>query len=130
MILFGERLREERERLGLNQDRLGVTPQAQRRYEKSERHPDVEYLNSFSDLGGDVLYVITGQRAVGVVAADEAALIEAYRAAPEAVRKAALAALSSGKSADTTITIKGGVGSMIRGDVTFGDLNFGGKKKK
>lgn len=130
MILFGERLREERERLGLTQDRLGVTPQAQRRYEKSERYPDLEYLNHFASLGGDVLYVVTGQRTVGAVSADEASMLAAYRAAPEAFRKAAHAALLSGNAPDTSISIKGGVGHVIRGDVTFtGGVHVGGKKK-
>lgn len=127
---IGARLREDRKRLGLKQDQLGITPQVQRRYEAGTSTPGADYLAAFAELGGDVLYVITGQRAVGAVAADEAALIEAYRSAPEAVRKAALGALLAGRASDTSITIKGGVGSIVRGDATFGDINLGGKKAK
>ncbi|WP_228218545.1 helix-turn-helix domain-containing protein, partial [Aromatoleum toluclasticum] len=40
----------------------GVTPQAQRRYEKGERTPDGEYLSAFAELGADVHYILTGKR--------------------------------------------------------------------
>lgn len=62
---IGGRLREERDRLGYTQTELadicGVKMRAQRNYEKDERHPDAEYLAAFSEAGGDVAYVITGQ---------------------------------------------------------------------
>ncbi|APC18568.1 hypothetical protein BLL42_23695 [Pseudomonas frederiksbergensis] len=65
MPFFGERLREERERLGLSQQQLadlcGVTMRSQRNYEKGERQPDASYLGAFSQSGGDVLYIITGK---------------------------------------------------------------------
>ncbi|WP_122300423.1 helix-turn-helix transcriptional regulator [Pseudomonas syringae] len=65
MPFFGERLREERERLGLSQQELadlcGVTMRSQRNYEKGERQPDTSYLEPFAQAGGDLLYIITGQ---------------------------------------------------------------------
>jgi transcriptional regulator with XRE-family HTH domain len=95
-VSIGRRLREERERLGLNQDVLGVTPQSQRKYEKGESTPGADYLANFAAMGGDVLYVITGTRAAGVVSDIEARLINAFRASPEAVRDAIMAALQAG----------------------------------
>ncbi|CAN2976044.1 MULTISPECIES: helix-turn-helix domain-containing protein [Pseudomonas] len=65
MPFFGERLREERERLGLSQQQLadlcGVTMRSQRNYEKNERQPDASYLEAFARSAGDVLYIITGK---------------------------------------------------------------------
>jgi len=62
----GERLFEERERLGQSQQQLadacGVTMRSQRNYEKGERQPDASYLAAAATAGVDVLYVLTGQR--------------------------------------------------------------------
>lgn len=66
MKTFPERLREERERLGLSQtafaEGCGVKKLAQINYEKGERAPDAEYLMSASRLGADVTYILTGRR--------------------------------------------------------------------
>lgn len=62
----GERLREERTRLGLNQDAFaqqgGITRNTQGSYEKGERNPDSAYLIAVARAGADVLYVLTGVR--------------------------------------------------------------------
>lgn len=66
MNTFGERLRQERERLGMNQDDFGevggVRKLAQINYEKSERHPDAKYLTAINEIGVDLLYLFTGIR--------------------------------------------------------------------
>lgn len=65
MDTFGERLRAERERLGLSQVAFGelggVQKVAQINYEKDKRKPDAEYLAAIAAAGVDVLYVLTGQ---------------------------------------------------------------------
>lgn len=70
MPVFGERLRAERERLGLGQQELaekcGVTMRSQRNYEKGLREPDAAYLSAFNAVGGDVLYVLSSQRSTSV----------------------------------------------------------------
>ncbi|UZT80640.1 helix-turn-helix transcriptional regulator [Ectopseudomonas chengduensis] len=70
MDTFGDRLRMERERLGLNQEGLGeiggVKKLAQINYEKGKRHPDAEYLAAVAAAGVDVLFVLTGQRTPGM----------------------------------------------------------------
>lgn len=82
MVSIGDRLREERERLGLKQDELGVAPKTQRFYESGERSPDAAYLAHFAELGADVLYILTGQRTVLDLKPDEAALLDNYRHTP------------------------------------------------
>lgn len=64
MSTIGERLRKERERLGLNQTAFaeagGVQKRAQINYEKDERFPDAGYLAAVAAVGVDVLFVLTG----------------------------------------------------------------------
>lgn len=63
---LGERLKLERQRLGLNQAdfgaKVGVSKTSQFNYEAGGRSPDATYLQQASELGVDVHYVITGQR--------------------------------------------------------------------
>lgn len=63
---IGERLREERERFGWNQEELGqrggVNRNTQGKYEKGERNPDSAYLVAVAEAGVDVLYVLMGRR--------------------------------------------------------------------
>lgn len=97
----GERLREERERLGLTQSQMGelagVTKKSQINYEKGERHPDSVYLAAIAAAGADVLYILTGQRNPAAPAhrltPDEQELLALFRAAPLAVKAAAIGAL-------------------------------------
>lgn len=63
---IGDRLKEERERLGFNQTefaaRAGASKNSQYNYEKGERSPDASYLAAVAEQGADVLYVVTGLR--------------------------------------------------------------------
>lgn len=83
---FGERLREERERFGWNQEELGqlggVNRNSQGKYEKGERSPDSGYLCAVAAAGVDVLYVLTGVRApvpAGDYSAEEIQLVDRFR---------------------------------------------------
>lgn len=64
---IGDRLREERERLGFNQTDFaeigGAGRKTQYNYESGERVPDGEYLAEIATAGADVTYILTGQRA-------------------------------------------------------------------
>ncbi len=92
---LGERLREERKRLGLSQADFGalggVKANAQGKYEADERSPDAAYLSGLSAAGVDVLYLLTGQRtpvtAEGL-ADDEGELLNNYRSMPDQDRAA------------------------------------------
>ncbi|QIE87018.1 helix-turn-helix domain-containing protein [Pseudomonas nitroreducens] len=65
-MTIGERLKEERLRIGITQSVLaehcGVSKNTQLNYEKNERSPDGAYLEIAALVGVDVLYVITGRR--------------------------------------------------------------------
>lgn len=62
---IGDRLKEERERLGFNQTefaaKAGVSKNSQYNYEKGERSPDATCLAAIAENGVDILYVVTGE---------------------------------------------------------------------
>lgn len=64
---IGQRLREERRRLGMNQSAFakatGIHLNTQSRYEKGDRWPDTTYLVAAATAGADVAFILTGQRA-------------------------------------------------------------------
>ncbi len=68
MLALGQRLAEERDRLGLTQERFGelagVSRNSQANYEKGVRQPDASYLEQIAASGVDVLYVLTGARSL------------------------------------------------------------------
>jgi len=95
LLNIGERLREERARLGLNQGDFAavakVSKTTQFNYEKGERSPDAAYLEAVATAGVDVLYVLTGQRSSpseASLAADESELLNHYRSIPDQDRAA------------------------------------------
>ncbi|WP_010171524.1 helix-turn-helix domain-containing protein [Pseudomonas sp. PAMC 25886] len=65
---LGARLKEERKALGLSQQEFGaiggVAANAQVHYESGARLPKSDYLIAIRGKGVDVLYVLTGERAV------------------------------------------------------------------
>ena len=106
-----DRLREEREALGLSQqalaERCGITARSQRNYESGERLPDAGYLAAIAAAGADVLYILTGQRTGGAsappppraVSEGDRILLDNFHAAPAQVQagvKTALGAFAPG----------------------------------
>ncbi|HEL3749990.1 TPA: helix-turn-helix transcriptional regulator [Stenotrophomonas maltophilia] len=61
---FGQRLRDERTRLGLTQEAFGalggVRKQAQIKYENGTRKPDSSYFEGIAAAGADIGYILTG----------------------------------------------------------------------
>lgn len=82
-VQISERLAEERLRLGKTQKEMAALGKVGDRsywhYEKGERSPDAEFLENLAQAGADVLYILTGQRAAGLLQPDEAALLDNYR---------------------------------------------------
>ena len=80
------RLLEERKRLKMNQDAMAEAAQVAKstycNYEAGKRAPDALALAHLAQAGADVLYILTGQRAAGALAPDEAALLDNYRHTP------------------------------------------------
>lgn len=139
-----ERLREERERLGLNQTAFAAVAGATRKtlfnWESGAGSPTGVALEAWAKLGLDTLYVITGQRAGGVkpaptLTSDEEELLTLFRAAPLAVKAAAIGALQGGanakpatarKAGQATFTIGTVNGQNITGDITnHAPITFG-----
>lgn len=136
---FRQRLKEERARLQLNQRDFaalgGVTKDAQLNYENGSRRPDASYLAAVAAQGVDVLYLLTGERDTSTLEPDEANLLRRYREAPDAVRVAAVAALTAGAApAKYQQNFKGAnIGQQVSGDVTGPftiDMGNTGKKRR
>jgi transcriptional regulator with XRE-family HTH domain len=86
----GERLREERDRLGLNQTDFGiaagVSRGTQKAYELESSSPDVRYLAALQGMAVDVHYVLTGSRMPidsANLSAEESLVLEQFRALPD-----------------------------------------------
>lgn len=114
MLNIGERLKEERVRLGFNQAEFaalaGVAKTSQFNYEKGERSPDADYLAAVSAQGVDILYVVTGERkrqAADSISDDASEFLQVYEQVDDADRQVLLrmasafanAANSNGKKA-------------------------------
>lgn len=101
MVNLGERLRNERVRLGLDQADMaafgGKSRSSHMRYESGEKTPSIAYLIALAAHGLDVVYVLTGERdaTVSRMSAEESALLDNYRNAGEEGRAVARAALSA-----------------------------------
>jgi len=120
----GERLREERERLGLSQERFaaigGVQKRAQINYESGDRAPDAVYLGNVASIGADVAYVVTGKRAGEAtvsLSAEESTMLEYFRAAPAAVKRAALGALLGATVSSGQVMKRVGDGAVQIGSI-------------
>lgn len=68
MSSIGERLRDERVRLGLSQGELGtaagVTKNTQLLYESDKRSPKADYLSALHEIGVNTHFVLTGSRSI------------------------------------------------------------------
>ena len=140
-ISIGERLKEEREALGKTQGDFasiaeqagvpGATRQSQAKYEKGLAAPSAAYLSAMASAGVDVRYVLTGDREfepAPALSAEEQLMLQYFREAVPAVRKAALGALMGAPA----ITQIGGANSQHSsgdGAMMIGSINNGKKRK-
>lgn len=120
MSTLGSRLREERERKGLNQTEFAALASgsrgAQATYERDEKIPGGAYLMGLAAAGVDILYVLTGQKTPDIkgISDEELELVKIYRAAPLAVKAAALGALTAGSAKSDKLNVTGD-GNRIAG---------------
>jgi len=145
---FGERLREERVRLGLTQDAFGavggVKKLAQIAYEQDKRFPDVGYVLALSAIGVDVGYVMFAKPTLEGLQQDESELLAGYRSL-DIRGKAGVLGMIEGMSTTSvikssqsgshatapTVVIHGKVGQQITGDITGKQtFNIGDRKKE
>lgn len=85
-VEIGRRLREERNRLGMNQQEFAAAAGASLRsvadWEAGRSSPNSEYVAILSAKGLDALYVLTGTRGIPIetsMSPDEQTLVENYR---------------------------------------------------
>lgn len=83
VVEFGVRLREERERLGLNQEEMGklggVNRSSQSLYERGVSACSIAYLFMARRAGADLQYLFTGIRGGADLSARESELLSAFR---------------------------------------------------
>lgn len=97
---IGERLRQERQRLGYNQEEFAgladSSKKAQIRWEKAAGPtPNADALASWAKVGADVQYIVTGTpgNCGEPMTQDEAMWLRHFRAVPEVVRVSVMALL-------------------------------------
>lgn len=128
----GERIRQLRGALtqAAFAERLGLERKSVGRYEAGDRAPDaLALLRLMAEFGADPAWVLTGGGAGPSISPDERELLALFRAAPLAVKAAAIGALQggaqagAGRSHQVTITASG------RGTQAAGRkiINKGGK---
>ncbi|WP_439449418.1 helix-turn-helix domain-containing protein [Stenotrophomonas sp. ATs4] len=121
---LGIRLKEERKRLGLTQEAMGlacgVSKRTQILFEQDAHVPGGAYFVAADELGMDVTYVLVG-RHVRLDEAD-ADLLDAWRTASASARAAVMAALRGVAAATTAASPRTSfentsIGQQISGDV-------------
>ena len=131
LMAIGERLKEERERLGYNQADFAAlaetTRKSQFNYETDERRPDVRYMAAIGAAGADVQYIVTGLRSSQALSQDEQQLIAAFRAAPLAVKGAVIGALNAGSKTPAPAPINQNVSGTANVASVGNVVNQGGK---
>lgn len=135
----GERIKEERERLGFNQADFAALAEATRKtlfnWESGSASPNAAVLAAWAKHGLDVLYVVTGERLNAQPAVDvaEQVLLDSYRRCkPEAkanlIQTAALLSAGIAPAAapkpKTKAAASGGV-TMSMSNVGSGNVQMG-----
>lgn len=83
MVHFGERLKEERLRVGMSQielaNAIGMSQGSQTLYETAKRNPDMAYLIAIQELGLDAAYIVTGAFTRSDIPKDEQHFLAVFR---------------------------------------------------
>lgn len=121
-----QRLSEERRRLFTSQqeaaDFFGVTRVTWGQCERGNATPGGDVLAGLAQIGADVPYILTGKRSEYGLGADERELLALFRAAPLAVKMAAIGALQ-GAALGGVVQTNHGDGSVMVG------VQHGGKTR-
>lgn len=121
-IAIGERLREERDRLGVSQTQFAGLGEASKRaqinYEKGESSPTASYLSSIAKIGADVQYIITGVRSASLIG-DEALLLDGFRKMDSETKRRTLAMVYGGTPPAAKQVFHGTVHQAIEGGAVF-----------
>ena len=126
----GTRLKEERKRLGLTQEAMGlacgVAKRTQILFEQDAHLPGGAYFVAADELGVDVTYVLVGRRER--LAEADADLLDAWRSASASARAAVMAALRGVAPASTTSAPRTSFENTSIGQQISGDVDLRGQK--
>lgn len=126
----GLRLKEERKRLGLTQEAMGVacgvTKRTQIFYEVDSVGASAAYLTAAYELGADIVYVLTGNRER--LAEPDADLLDAWRSASPSARAAVMAALRGVTPVATAAAPRTSFENTSIGQQISGDVDLRGQK--
>lgn len=134
---FGDRLEEERSRLGLKKGQMAeagnVAPSTYTSYLQGDRIPDLNALVAWTEAGVDPLYVALGRRMPDLLAPEEEMVLSGYRRLDARGRAGVLALIGGMQPAGgTSIRVGGNVGQYFEGDQTGPvsiDMSKGKKKR-
>jgi len=129
-VSVGIRLKEERKRLGLTQEAMGlacgVAKRTQILFEQDAHLPGGAYFVAADELGVDVTYVLVGRR--DRLAEPDADLLDAWRTASPSARAAVMAALRGVTPAATAATARTSFENTSIGQQISGDVDLRGQK--
>lgn len=119
-MTIGDRLREERERLGFSQPAFAglaeTTKKSQIDYEKGITFPKANYLEVIAKVGSDIQYIVTGVRSASLMG-EEALLLEGFRKMDAETKRRTLAMVYGGTppaaNISTKFNVQGNVGSQV-----------------
>jgi transcriptional regulator with XRE-family HTH domain len=122
---LGERLKEERERLGLSQTAFGRIGGAGKTtviaWERGDASPNAAFLAKAAEAGVNVVYVVTGSGEpdpAALLPEQERLLVAYFRKASADVRGAAMGALLGAvPKAGASLVFHAKVGGVVAGDV-------------
>jgi transcriptional regulator with XRE-family HTH domain len=133
--MIGDRIKEERERLGLTQPVFAEAAGAAKRtlieWEKGSTSPNAVQLSALYAIGVDVQYILTGIPSATTLAADERLLLERYRSSSQALKDAALRVLLNGEQdpSGAKFILHGSVGQNVQTH-TMSDFKIDMRKTK
>lgn len=126
---IGERLKEERNRLGFSQPAFAALAEAskssQASWEQETAYPNAKALEVWARVGMDVAYVVTGKPSTGAesLTSDEREMLSLFRSVPLSIKAAAIGALQGGAAGAKGQVMKNtGSGSVQIGHIG-GDYN-------
>lgn len=100
--MFGQKMKEERSRLGFTQPQLAELLSSSKRtlvdWENEKSSPTAKQLMMMFNLGFDVSYLLTGVRSVQALSTEEQLILDKYRQASPEVRNKMLLVLLGGGS--------------------------------
>lgn len=122
MSAIASRLKEERKRLGVNQEDFahmaGITRRPYVEWESGKTAPNAVQLSLLAQAGVDILYVVTGCRSAELLSSDELDLLRLFRASSLTGKMAAVGALNGAVTAQESAVkqkIIGGVSGQVAG---------------